>query len=49
MPPPTLTATSAYLVAAWPALGLALIVADRSACWQRDDGRLVAWVRVGRT
>lgn len=38
MPAPRLSATSAYLVAAWPALRLALLVADGSACLMREDG-----------
>lgn len=46
---PRVTATSAYLVACWPALGLALIVARGEAAWARlDDSRHLAWVRVGR-
>ena len=48
MPRPSVSVTSAYLVAAWPALGLALLVADGSACLMREDGGHVAWVRVGR-
>lgn len=46
---PRVTATSTYLVAAWPALGLALIVAHGEAAWTRlDDSRHLGWVRVGR-
>ena len=48
MPAPRLSATSAYLVAAWPALGLALLVADGAAMLLDEHGLLVRRVPVGR-
>jgi hypothetical protein len=48
MPAPRLSATSAYLVAAWPALGLALLVVDGTAMLLDEHGLLVRRVPVGR-
>jgi hypothetical protein len=48
MPAPRLSATSAYLVAAWPALGLALLVVDGDAMLLDEHGLLVRRVPVGR-
>lgn len=48
MPAPRLSATSAYLVAAWPALGLALLVVDGDAMLLDERGLLVRRVPVGR-
>ena len=48
MPAPRLSATSAYLVAAWPRLGLALLVVDGEAMLLDEHGLLVRHVRVGR-
>ncbi len=48
MPAPRLSATPAYLVAAWPALGLALLVVDGDAMLLDEHGLLVRRVPVGR-
>lgn len=48
MPAPRLSGCSAYLVAAWPALGLALLVADGGAMLLDQHGLLVRRVPVGR-
>lgn len=48
MPAPRLSGCSAYLVAAWPALSLALLVVDGTAMLLDEHGLLVRRVLVGR-
>ncbi|MFO0710902.1 MAG: hypothetical protein U0353_13740 [Sandaracinus sp.] len=48
MPRPRVSGCSAYIVAAWPPLDLALVVANGEACLMRASGGVVSWVPVER-